>query len=178
MKSVLSLLILAFFLSVNTVFAQEKTNVSVSNAELFSGKPGTLIQHDYTLVGFVSKAKIQLVSHKDLSNNDMVSAFRFEFVHELTDKLIVAYLDEDEIDGMIQSVSKMQKKVVTTTPENETDITYRSRGGVAVGCYWLKKNWQTYLKLGSQDSDFYLVLKTKEFQILLDQLKAGKVMIE
>ncbi len=179
MKRVLVILVAIF--TVSLTYGQTNTKQKeLSHAEKFSSKAGTLIQKVFLDVGTIKKAEIKVIHYTDLVSSRTVSSLTFE--HEVANSYStdtkVASLDADEIDGLIKSIKMMQEKVFTSTPTNYTEVSYRSRGGFEAGCYWSKKDWQTYLKLEKYDSKSYVFLKKDDFPELLSLLQKAKTMLK
>ncbi|NEN25231.1 hypothetical protein G3O08_17175 [Cryomorpha ignava] len=121
-----------------------------------------------------------MIHYLDLISLEKLSSVRFKYdvasTYDTDTK--IASLDTDEIDGLIKSLKIMQEKVFTSTPENYTKVTYKSRGGFEAGCYWGKNEWSTYLKLEKYDGKSYVFLKQEDFPKLLSLLEKAKTMLK
>lgn len=172
--------ILLFILSATVSFGQTTPETNdLSQAEKFSSKAGTLIQREFIDVGRISKAEVKIIRYTDLISSESVSSVRFELevASSYSKDTKIAALDSDEIDGLIKSIITMKDKVFPSTPENYTEVSFRSRGGFEAGCFWSKGDWSTYLKLDRYDSKSYVFLKRDNFPELLTLLDKAKSML-
>jgi len=79
----------------------------------------------------------------------------------------IAFLDPDEVDGLIKSIKILESKIFNSKPMNYSEVSFKSRGGFDAGCYYSKGNWETYLKLEKYDKDSYVWLSQNDFSTLL-----------
>jgi hypothetical protein len=174
-------ILLAMFAVVSTcTFSQQEKASELSNAEKFSERSGSLIQKVYIELGTLKKCEIKVVNYTDLISNTKTAALKLEYAVATTygSDTKVAVLDADEIDGLMKSIKIMQEKVMVSTPELYTEVSFRSRGGFEAGCFVSKDKWSTYLKLEKFDSKSYVFLEKEDLALLytlLEQAKAKMV---
>lgn len=180
MKNVLLLTVL--MLAFSNVFAQEKEKeISKSNAEIFSGRDGSLMKKEFVDVGSLKKCNIQVVHYTDLISHEKRSAVRFEYeyVSSYSTDTKISVLDSDEIDALIKSILLMQNDIMVTTPANYTEAAYKSRGGFECGCYSNsgKGTWSSFLKLEKYDSKSFVPLSADDLNTLIQLLEKAKALL-
>jgi len=136
---------------------------TVSKAEFFSRRSGSLIEKQFLPVGQIKGIKVEVLKTKDLITGEVWTALRFEYEDKktYTSETRIAALDLDEIDGMLKSVRALLQEVYYTTREVYTEIDFRSRTGfVCAGFYETNKSeWIVLVKVGRNCSSIYM---TKE----------------
>lgn len=163
-------------------FAQtNKIEKTLTNAEEFAAKSGSLIERVFKDVGKIESVKIKVVTFTDLISNKTLPSLRFEkesysSYSKSTDTKI-ASLDKDEVDGLIKSLEIMKNDIVTQSRENYTEVTFRSRGGFEAGCFSKKNNWEVYLKLEKYDSKSYQFFKINKLASLIELIKQAKLLM-
>ena len=170
MKKIIPIiLVILFSISANGQITKEK---ELSKTEEFSGQSGTLIQKTFVDIGKIKEVKIQIVILNNLINQESISGIRFSKTHKssYSSDEKVAFLDPDEIDGLIKSINILKYKIFNSNPNNYSEVSFKSRGGVDAGCYYSKGKWETYLKLEKYDSDSYAFLNQNDFSTLLSIL--------
>lgn len=168
-------------ITVNLTYGQANSKEKeLSKAEQFATKVGTLIKKKFIDVGTIKKVEIKVIHCTDMISAESISSVRFEY--ELTSShtfdIRIATIDADEIDGLIRAIKIMQEKVFTTTPINHTEVTYKSRDGFEVGCYWRLESWIAYLKLKKDDEKSYVFLKKDDYTKLLTLLEKAKALLK
>ena len=153
---------------------------SISNAEKFSAKAGLLIKKEFIDIGAINKAEIKVVHYTDLISNETISSVRFEMetASSYSSDTKIATLDSDEVKGLINSIKMMQENVFFSTPNNYTEVSYKSRGGFEAGCYWGKDDWKPYLKLEKFDGKSYVFMEQKDFPKLSSLLQEAQNKME
>lgn len=175
MKQYLFLIITLLFSSVT--FGQvQSVDKQQSNIEKFSGKSGTLIEKQFTDIANVKAVKVQVLILTDLITSAKISGVRLEYdvVDRYTSDSKTAFLDKDEIDGLIASINALKQKVFNTTKENYTEVVYTSRTGFTAGAYFNKGQWSGFMKLERYDSKSFVTLATSDFDTLLAALISAK----
>jgi hypothetical protein len=170
--------ILFLFVSLATsVFAQEKKAAELSNAEQFSERSGTLIQKVFVEIGTLKKCEMKVVNYTDLISGTKTAALKFEYAvaSSYSTDTKMAVLDADEIDGLMKSIKIMQDKVMVTTPDVYTEVSFKARGGFEAGCFVSKGTWSTYLKLEKFDGKSYVFLEKEDLATLYTLLEQAKV---
>lgn len=172
MKKVLVILYLLF----NVCWSQHKTE-SISNAELFSSKAGTLIEKEFIDIGEIKKIKIEILKFTDMISGESIRSLRIsrEVKDTYSTNVKIAQLDFDEIDGLIKSMKIIRDSVIGDSPTNYTEIAFRSRSGLKAGCFWSSKSvWTTYLQIERNDTKSTVYLKQGDFNELLSLLDIAK----
>lgn len=147
-----------------------------SNIEKFSAKSGTLIEKKFVDVGTMKSAKLQVLTLTDLISNAKVSGVRFEkeTATRYSTDTKTAFLDQDEIDGLIKSINLIKTKVLPTTPESYTEVVFSSRSGFSAGCYYDSGKWTAFIKLERLDKDSYVYMQAEDFDALAALLQQAK----
>src|ERR1044072_2817577 len=114
----------AFLMSVCLLFsvgfeskAQQLSQISkereVSNLEKFTAKSGTLIEKIFVPIGSVSRTKVEALIITDLMTSAKITGVKFEY--EASTRLGTstknAFLDNDEVEGLIKSINILKSKV-------------------------------------------------------------------
>ena len=176
MKKVILFLLLA--LSYNAFSQTKEKEKEQSNAEIFSNKAGTLIHKEFFRIGKLKSTEITVVHYLDLNTNDKETALKLTYEYHSSysssSDTKIAVLDKDEVTALINVFKLIQEKIITNTPINYTEVSYRSRGGFEAGCYYSKDEWSIYLKLEKYDGNSYVFLKKDNITELLTLLQQAK----
>jgi hypothetical protein len=176
MKKISLSILLTISLFVFNAFSQEKiTEKEQSNLEKFSAKSGTLIEKKFIDVGSVKSAKIQVLTFTDLISNVKVSGVRFEYetgARYSSTKL--AFLDKDEVDGLLKSIALMKSKIFPSAPTTYTEVVFTSRSGFSTGCYYDSGKWTSFLRISRYDKDSMIVLEASDIDALETALTRAK----
>lgn len=159
-----------------TLIAQQKEDSPKSKAEIFSQKSGTLIKKEYERIATVAKCEYSVVTYTDLISNEKAKAVKIEYEHvgKYSTDTKIAVLDSDELDGLIKSLKIILENIAKTTPENYTEVIFRSRGGFEAGAYFAKGKWSYYMKLEKFDSDSYVFMDEVDLKAILATLELAK----
>jgi len=164
-----------------SAFAQNTTvEREQSNIEKFSAKSGTLVERRFVNVGKLKLIEVQVLTITDLISNAKISGVRFEMqtATRYTTDTKVAFLDQDEVDGLIKSINALKTKVFNTTKDTYTEVTFKSRSGFEAGCFFSDGKWTTYLKLERFDNNSQTFMKPEDFDELLSLLQLAKQKFE
>jgi hypothetical protein len=160
------------------VFGQVKpVEKDQSNIEKFSAKSGSLIEKRFIDIGSVKETRVKVLVLTDLISNAKVSGVKFEkdTATKYTTDTKSAFLDLDEVDGLIKSVNVIRTKVLPSTPEIYTEVVFTSRSGYSSGCYFSKGKWNAFMKLERFDNDSYEWLQPEDFETLVNLLQQAKL---
>lgn len=137
------------------------------------------MQREFIGIGVLKKCEIKVVYFTDLISNTKKAAlkFEYEYVSRYTSDTKAAFLDPDEVDGLMKSIKIMQERLFPSTPKNYTEVYYRSRAGFEAGCFTDKNTWSTYLKLEKYDSKSYIFLDTDDLVTLYTYLEKAKAIL-
>ena len=164
------------FSFISLIINAQSKDITQSNAEIFSEKPGALIQKEIVDIGIIKKCKIQVVHFTDLISTTGISAIKFEY--ELTSANSIdsksTYIDTDEIEGLLKSLKIIQEKINSLKPANYTEIYFRSRGGLETGCITGNGGWTTYLIIQKIDDDRYIWITIADLKTLYTLLEQAK----
>ena len=173
------LFLIAFCFLMLTNFAQAQSKPverEESNIEKFTAKSGTLIEKRFDNVGKLKLMEVQVLTFTDLISNAKISGVRFEMqtATRYSTDTKTAFLDQDEVDGLIKSINALKTKVFNTTKDAYTEVTFRSRSGFEAGCYFSDGKWTTYVKLERFDKNSQAFMKPEDFDELLSLLQLAK----
>jgi hypothetical protein len=148
----------------------------LSNIEKFSAKSGTLIEKKFIDIGSVKSVKVRVLRLTDLVSNARVSGVRMEYEHSgrLGSDTKIAFLDPDEVDGLVKSIDVLKTKVFVSSPDSYTEVEFNSRGGFEAGGFFGKGKWSTFLRLERFDRDSFVFLSPEDFDVLRDLLQQAK----
>ena len=151
------------------------TEQAQSNLEKFSTKSGVLIEKSFTDVGTIGRIKAQILTVTDLNTKTQISGLRFEVdaVSRYSTDTKVAFLDQDEIDGLFKSLTLLKNSVLTSTPPGYTEVVFTSRSGFTAGAFYSGK-WQLFSRLEKYDSKSFVSLEPGDLDTFLTVIQAAK----
>jgi hypothetical protein len=160
----------------NLTFGQAETSEKeISNAEKFFNKSGALIQKEFFDIGDLKKCNIQIARFTDIINNQKINAVRIVLVDISSPPLTgVAYLDADEIDGLVKSINIIQEKVLPNVATNMTSVSFKSKGGLVVSCSSNKESWIICMKIEGTIGVAYVFLDDDDLPKLIELLEQSK----
>jgi hypothetical protein len=178
MKKIFTFLLCATFFG--TAIAQNTNDKTISNAEQFSAKSGTLIEKVTYPIGNIKKCDLKVLVFTDLISGTKQKALKlsFDVVTSYTTDTKTAVLDADEIDGLLKSIKMMQEKVIVNIPTEYTEVSFRSRGGFEAGCFLSKGAWSSYLKLEEFDGKSYVWIESEDLTTLYNLLETAKIKMQ
>ncbi len=166
MKNIyLIVLLLVFSVS---IFGQDKlVEKDQSNLEKFSATSGSLIEKSFVDIATIKRAEIQVLTLTDLMSNIKISGVRFQYYPPgRYSNATLAFLDKDEVDALIKSIGIVKSKVLSSTPSNYTEVTFTSRSGFSVGCYYSDRKWTSFMRISKYDRDSMIVLDSIDLDAL------------
>lgn len=130
-------------------------------------------------LGKVRVVNFQILTLTDLISNIKESGVRLEteYVKGYTSPKI-AFLDKDEVDGLIKSINIIKTKVLNTTPENYTEVIFTSRSGFTFGCFFSEGKWTIFMKFGKFGSDNSVYFPANELDAIVEVLQQAKQKID
>jgi len=147
----------------------------LTNLEEFSSRSGTLIQREFTRVGeFSSPFRVDVVRVTDLIAKTSIQGIRISANVGAGASREAAFLDADEIDTFIRAIVLMKSAGFSTTPDNFTDLAYRTRGGLALGAFYANKRWNIYIRTDRYDPKTSVNIDQNEIESLRDLLSQAK----
>lgn len=174
-RLILLLAVMLVFMTLAQAQTQPRER-ELSNIEKFSAKSGTLIEKKFIDIGSLKSVKVRVLKLTDLVSNARMSGVRLEYDHSgrLGSDTKIAFLDPDEVDGLLKSIDVLKSKVFLSNPDSYTEVEFNSRGGFEAGGFFSKGEWSTFLKLERFDRDSYVFLKPEDFDVLRDLLQQAK----
>jgi hypothetical protein len=177
--TLLFLAALAAYADAQTVAQKQGAEREKSNIEKFSEKSGTLFEKTFINVGTVKDVKVQVMVISDMMSNSKVSGVRFEVEKSTrySSDTKVAFLDKDEVDGLIKSLGILKSSVLNTTRDSYTEVEFRSRSGFSAGAFYSDGKWSAFMKLERFDSNSYVFLRPEDFDALAGLLQQAKAQL-
>jgi hypothetical protein len=153
---------------------------TISLAESFSARAGTLIEKQYVDVGVIRGIQVRVLKLKDIGAGKSVSALRFEYeeVKTYTTTTKISVLDSDEVDGAVTAIGAMLQAVYHTKRDVYTEIIYRNRSGFSCGAYFdlKKQDWQCFVSIGKYGAASIYMTKEEAAKVL-GYIEKGKTMM-
>jgi hypothetical protein len=167
-----------FLLLITPLFAISQKEQSVkSKLETFGEKSGTLIQKTYIDVGKVNSLVVQILTIENLTDNTKISGLVFEasVYSSLGSDTKRCFLDADEVEGLIKSLTYFKDKIFPTSPANYTETGFTSRTGFEATAFQdNKKKWSIALKLEKYDSRSSVYFKDGDLNELIAVIEKAK----
>ena len=140
--------LISFALAIFPFFGFCQTGKVQSKLESMSDRSGVLYKNEYTDIGYLptfqnlSKMYVRVLRITDLKTNLTVSGIKVQVDNSF------AFLDQDEIDGLILALDKMKEMATLPAPANHTEYVFISRVGFQV-MIWSneKKEWNFNVEL-------------------------------
>jgi hypothetical protein len=143
-----------------------------SKLQQFSSRAGTLIQKDFTPVGDFSGIKVEVLRINDLIGKLSIAGVRLSKTMGTsysTDEKI-AFLDADEVDGLLKSIDLLRTSVFTSSPANYSEVIFTARAGMEAGGYYSDARWKAFIKLEKYDSRSSVFMQPEDLAKLGDML--------
>lgn len=172
MKKIFTLIALTAIFSYG--YSQEKETLkskSESKIEAFGAETGSLIEKSNEDVGKVGSITIQTSVITNLLTNTKIKGLRIEKANTSqygSDH--ISFLDEDEIDAVLKSISLLKEKI-QTIPTNYVEIIFTARSGFEFGAYY-SKEWKYFIQVDKYKSDSMFFMGTPSldrFEIYVKQ---------
>jgi hypothetical protein len=148
-----------------------------SKLEEFSGRSGQLLEKKFLRIGKFGQTSVDVLIITDMNSKKVVSGVRLERVvsTQYTSRTISAFIDDDEVDGAIKSMSYLKAQILgSAIPENYTEYQFVSRSGFQVGCFNEKKDWIGFInidRIGRDGFDSFNGVRMAELQTLFEAAK-------
>ena len=146
MKKLFILLVLLCSVAVSN--AQEKETENRSKAALFEESKGSLIRKDFYNLPKVSGVENNVLILTDILTGTKIGCLRMEYYDDYND-LRAGYIDFEELDAAIKSLSYIKETILYTTPDVYTEFSFKSKDGVQLGTYFNEKTqkWVVFIWL-------------------------------
>ncbi|HEY2846782.1 MAG TPA: hypothetical protein VGI80_03130, partial [Pyrinomonadaceae bacterium] len=124
----------------------------MTNIEELSSRSGALVQREFSRVGEFATLRVDIVKVTDLSLTK-ASIFGVRISGNVAQGASrdSAFIDANEIDEFVKMIDLMRTTAFSTTPDNFTDLVYRSRGGISLGAIYANKRWSAAVRLDRFD---------------------------
>lgn len=147
----------------------------ITNLEDFSLRSGTLIQREFTRVGeFATPFRVDVVKVTDVLGKNSLYGVRISGNVAQGAPRDAAFLDADEVDGFVKVIDLMKAIAFSTTPDNFTDLAYRTRGGLSIGAIYANRRWSAAMRLDRFDPKTAISLDATDFETLRALLVKAK----
>lgn len=83
-------------------------------------------------------------------------------------------LEKDEVDALIAAIPVILKRVEGRSPKEYTEIYFRSRNGMYVGCFKDRSSWTVVIKVDEDNEESYAFMHRHDLNLLLDFLQQAK----
>ena len=146
MKKLFFLLVLLCSVAVSN--AQEKETENRSKAALFEESKGSLIRKDFYNLPKVGGLENNVLILTDIFTGTKIGCLRMEYYDDYND-LRAGYIDFEELDAAIKSLSYIKETILYTTPDVYTEFSFKSKDGVQLGTYFNEKTqkWVVFIWL-------------------------------
>ena len=146
MKKLFILLVLLCSVAVSN--AQEKETENRSKAALFEESKGSLIRKDFYNLPKVGGLENNVLILTDIFTGTKIGCLRMEYYDDYND-LRAGYIDFEELDAAIKSLSYIKETILYTTPDVYTEFSFKSKDGVQLGTYFNEKTqkWVVFIWL-------------------------------
>ena len=151
MKSFVLCLTLAFAASCANAQSLPQPLPLTTDLEDFASRYGVVIQREFTRIGDFANLRVDVVKESDLLAKNSMHGVRISGNVGQGATRETAFIDADEMDGLLKAIDVLRTSAFSTTPENFTDIVYRTRGGLAIGAVYANRRWTAYLTLDRSD---------------------------
>lgn len=158
-------------------YAQSSTEQkSDSKVVAFKDRSGSLMKEEIYNVGKFNRVNYDVMIYTDLLNNEKLGSLRVT----TTDSryLYYGYLDSDEIESALKTLTYIQNNVLSTTPSVETKIEYNSRDKVRIGVSGkANAKWSVYIYAHSYDKDTKTSFSSDDISKMIGAMEQAKTMI-
>lgn len=175
MKQFLIFILLTMFCI--TTFGQTDTDSkSESKTVAFRDRSGSLMKEQVYNIGKFNRISYDAIIYTDLNENEVMGSLRVTTSD--TRYLYYGYLDSDEIDAALKTLSYIQDNVLGSTPDTETKIEYNSRDKVRIGVSaGVSGNWTVYVYAHSYDKDTKMTFNSDDLPKMIEAIKKAQELI-
>ena len=152
--------------------------IDETNLEQFSSRPGTVIQRELTRLGDVGGLRVDLVKASDLMEKSSMTGIRISrFAPNGSREENTVFIDADEVGPLLHAIDVIKATAFATTPENFTDLVYRTRGGMALGALYANRRWIGFLRMDRFDPRNAMSIEESDFESLKTLLTKAREVI-
>lgn len=100
-----------------------------SKLENFSSRSGILLEKKFVDIGKLGAVQIQTMTVTDIQSKQTTSGIRFEKLvgSGYTTRTVTAFIDADEVDGLLKSLKYFKNEIFPSTRNNYTEYIFDSR---------------------------------------------------
>lgn len=144
MKKLFILLVLLCSVAVSN--AQEKETENRSKAALFEESKGSIIRKDFYNLPKVGGLENNVLILTDIFTGTKIGCLRMVYYYNDFD-YCDGYIDFEELDAAIKSLSYIKETILHTTPDVYTEFSFKSKDGVQLGTYFNEKTqkWVVFI---------------------------------
>lgn len=149
---------------------------SDSKTIAFRDRSGSLIKEEIFNVGKFNRVNYDVMIYTDLIKNEKVGSLRVTTSDSRY--LYYGYLDSDEIDAALKTLTYIKDNVLTTSPTTDTKIEYNSRDKVRIGVSAeTNGKWVVYIFAHSYDKDTKTTFSSNDLQKMIEAMSQAQGMI-
>lgn len=189
MKKFFVLLALTAATCVGTASAQTETSEAPelsgkSKVVEFAARDGVLLLKESYELQAVKQYKLncEVVIQTDVVSGEKIGGMIVEgFAGTSMSSAVRAILDYDELEAAIQSMEYIQKNLLNTSPGNDTEIIYLSRGDVRMGAFYRKKSRKWTIFVHPQDysiNNAWTPISDSQLEVFISNMKRAKQMLD
>ena len=174
-------ILLIAVLSTSYSSAQEETKLESneirgkSKVEEYYSTTGILLEKQFHQIGNVKGVEVQMLQVIDLGAKTEMRALRFEMSisTQYSSDTKVAVIDKDEVEGLVRALELIQVSVIPTTRNAYTEVSYTSRSGFQVGCYFdaKKVQWKAFVQVDKYSSRSHVFMNNEDLGQLTEFIK-------
>ncbi len=164
----LTVILLVIGLDIYAQSPTEKVNTQKSNLETFSEQSGSFSKKEIIELGRVAGVTVSIIKITDLVSTKTVSGVKFTGYSTGTySSSKTAFIDKDEVDNFLKSVSYITEKVFDTPiPTNDEEYNYYARSSFSGGAFSNDKEWKGYLSLDNYSGSTFFFKKEDFLKII------------
>lgn len=150
MKKLFILLVLLCSVAVSN--AQEKETENRSKTTLFEQSIGSLIRNESYALPKVGSVEMNVQILTDIFTGTKIGCLRMEtkfHYDDGVDQFFAGYIDFEELDAAIKSLSYIKETILHTTPDVYTEFSFKSKDGVQLGTYFNEKTQKWVVFIGA-----------------------------
>lgn len=149
---------------------------SDSKTIAFRDRSGSLMKEEIFNVGKFNRVNYDVMIYTDLIKNEKVGSLRVTTSDSRY--LYYGYLDSDEIDATLKTLSYIKDNVLSTVPSTDTKIEYNSRDKVRIGVSAeANGKWVVYIYAHSYDKDTRTTFSSNDLAKMIDAITQAQTMI-
>ena len=171
------------------VFSQHLTNDTISNLELMLNQKGTMLKKEYGGIIRSKSATIkspgscnyETIIVTDLKSGATTGGLRikafyvYTFANSTKTEEYIAYLDPDEITSCVQFLKKMSDEYMNSTPEQYTELVYKTSDGFSIGGFYDPKDknpiWKVFIKTKNYTDRSFVSIDKDDIPVIIEDFE-------